>query len=97
MHVNTLGSYPNFSTVATFGMAGATAGSVITLVSCPFELTKLSQQISLLMAKSNAASVDDPIRRSYQQKGTWKTAQNIISHRGLLGLYSGFNLHLSKL
>lgn len=62
----------------------------------PFELTKLSAQISVLMAKSNPSSVDDPVRRSYQKKGTFKTAKNIIMHRGFSGLYSGFSHHLSK-
>lgn len=63
----------------------------------PFELTKLSAQISVLMAKSNTSSVDDPVRRSYQQKGTFRTAKNIVMHRGISGLYSGFNYHLRKL
>lgn len=62
----------------------------------PFELTKLSAQISELMAKSSTSSVDDPVRRSYQQKGTFKTARTIVQHRGLRGLYSGFSYHLCK-
>merc|ERR1712098_382254 len=33
---------------------------------------------------------------SYQNKGTWKTAKNIVKHRGFAGLYSGFNLHLLR-
>ncbi|KAI9819409.1 MAG: hypothetical protein M1832_003972 [Thelocarpon impressellum] len=94
--VNTLGSYPTLSTVTCFGAAGATAGAAITTIACPFELTKLSAQLSVLMARSNTTSVDDPIRRSYEQKGTFKTAQNIIRHRGVLGLYSGFHLHLMR-
>lgn len=63
----------------------------------PFELTKLSAQISVLMAKSNSSGADNPaVRRSYQQKGTFKTARNIIRHRGIGGLYSGFNYHLRQ-
>ena len=62
----------------------------------PFELTKLSAQISVLMAKSSLSSVDDPVRRSYQKKGTFKTARNIVLHRGFKGLYSGFSHHLRK-
>lgn len=38
--------------------------------------------------------MDDPVRSSYQQKGTLKTARNIIMHRGVMGLYSGFGFHL---
>ena len=66
------------------------------LLKGPFELTKLSAQISVLMARTNTSSVDDPVRSSYQQKGTYSTARNIIMHRGVLGLYSGFGFHLCK-
>jgi len=93
---NKRGSYPTFATVACFGTAGATAGAIITAIACPFELTKLSAQISVLMAKSNTSGMDDPVRRSYQQKGTFKMATNIIKHRGVGGLYSGFHLHLRE-
>ena len=37
-HVNAQGSYPNLWSVATFGAAGATAGSCITLIACGFKL-----------------------------------------------------------
>jgi hypothetical protein len=33
-HVSSQGSYPNFWSVATFGAAGATAGSCITVIAC---------------------------------------------------------------
>ena len=33
-HVSSKGSYPNLWSVATFGAAGATAGSCITLIAC---------------------------------------------------------------
>lgn len=63
----------------------------------PFELTKLSAQISTLMAKNNHSSMDDPaIRASYAQKGTFRTMQNIIALRGLTGMYSGFRFHLRE-
>ncbi|KAL9584156.1 MAG: hypothetical protein Q9212_002291 [Teloschistes hypoglaucus] len=68
--------------------------ALLTRSTGPFELTKLSSQISVLMAKSSTSSVDDPVRSSYQQKGTLSTARNIIMHRGILGLYSGFGFHL---
>jgi len=53
------------------------------------------------MAERNSSSVSEPkegraVAASYQNKGTFKTAKNIIKHRGLAGLYSGFNLHLRK-
>ncbi|KAH8811775.1 mitochondrial carrier domain-containing protein [Xylogone sp. PMI_703] len=105
-HVNTLGTYPNLATVACFGAAGATAGSFITVVACPFELTKLSAQVSVLMAERSGSSISEPpikagpaaekLAASYQNKGTFETAKNIIKNRGLLGLYSGFQLHLLR-
>lgn len=33
-HVSSKGSYPNHWTIATFGAAGATAGSCITVIAC---------------------------------------------------------------
>jgi hypothetical protein len=36
IHASTGGKYPNIATMACFGAAGATAGSVITLVACKF-------------------------------------------------------------
>lgn len=69
---------------------------VLTTAAGPFELTKQAAQISVLMAKSNTSSMDDPVRQSYQQKGTFRTAKNIIQNRGFAGLYNGFNLHLRK-
>ena len=93
--VNTSGSYPTLGTVSCFGAAGATAGAAITAVACPFELTKLSAQISVLMAKNNTTSMTDPVKESLQtQKGTFSTAKSIIQYRGIMGLYSGFHLHL---
>ncbi|KAL8631347.1 hypothetical protein Q9189_002946 [Teloschistes chrysophthalmus] len=94
--VNRPGSIPTAGTILCFGAAGATAGGMVAAIACPFELTKLSSQISVLMAKSSTSSVDDPVRSSYQQKGTLSTARNIIMHRGVLGLYSGFGFHLLR-
>ncbi|MCJ1299371.1 hypothetical protein MMC08_002163 [Hypocenomyce scalaris] len=95
--VNKPGSYPSLATVACFGAAGATAGAAITTIACPFELTKLSAQISVLMASDTKDPTgEERVRRSYEQKGTFKTAKNIIKHRGITGLYSGFHLHLLR-
>lgn len=66
----------------------------------PFELTKLSAQVSVLLADGKRANGDVSGRRStaasYQNKGTFKTAKNIIKNRGIAGMYSGFNLHLRE-
>ena len=94
--VNKPGSNPTLSTIACFGAAGATAGGFISMIACPFELTKLSSQISVLMASNTSSSMSDPIQRSYEQKGTFQTARQIVFQRGFRGLYSGFRLHFLR-
>jgi hypothetical protein len=93
-HVNRHGTYPNLYSVACFGAAGATAGSVITFLACPFELTKLSAQVSVLLAERGASKGSHAVAASYQNKGTLRTMANIIKHRGIFGLYTGLRLHL---
>ncbi|KAK6825707.1 hypothetical protein PG990_002967 [Apiospora arundinis] len=96
-HVNKNGAYPTLGTVACFGAAGVTAGSGITFIACPFELTKLSAQVSVLMA--NQKNVDpqrQAIAMSYHNKGTIQTLRNIVKHRGFSGMYTGLNLHLMR-
>ncbi|KAI1781173.1 mitochondrial carrier domain-containing protein [Hypoxylon cercidicola] len=96
-HVNKTGALPNFGTIACFGAAGATAGSGITFIACPFELTKLSAQVSVLMAnQKNADPHKQAIALSYHNKGTFKTLANIVKHRGFGGMYTGLNLHLLR-
>ena len=96
-HVNKAGTYPNMYSVACFGAAGATAGSVITFLACPFELTKLSAQVSVLLAeRAGSCQKSRAVASSYQNKGTLRTMANIIKHRGVLGLYTGLQLHLRK-
>ncbi|KAI5840657.1 mitochondrial carrier domain-containing protein [Morchella snyderi] len=78
-------------------ISGATAGGAITVIACPFEFTKLSSQIELLMARSRMASVDDPSHiTKYQPKGTFQSASSIVKARGFGGLYSGFHLHFIR-
>lgn len=91
--------FPNIYSCACFAAAGATAGSFITILACPFELTKLSAQVSVLLAQTKSkdmCSQRQAVAASYQNKGTLKTMATIIKHRGFMGLYTGFNLHLSE-
>lgn len=70
----------------------------------PFELTKLSAQVSVLMADRTVTGDSQTkqgravraVAASYQNKGTLKTARNIVRLHGISGLYSGFKLHLRK-
>jgi hypothetical protein len=41
-------------------------------------------------------AVDEGIRRQYERKGTFRTAQLLVQQRGFGGLYYGFRLHLRK-
>ncbi|KAF1970512.1 mitochondrial carrier [Bimuria novae-zelandiae CBS 107.79] len=94
---NTRDALPTLSTITCFGLSGATAGAAITAIACPFELTKLSAQISVLMAdRKDGGGTNDAVRKSYQNLGTFRTAQNLVRHRGWAGLYSGFHLHLLR-
>ncbi|KAF1814596.1 mitochondrial carrier [Eremomyces bilateralis CBS 781.70] len=94
---NTRGALPSLSTALCFGGAGATAGAMITTIACPFELTKLSAQLSVLMANRNEGSkVIDSLSQRYQQMGTLRTAHALIKHRGMAALYAGFHYHLLR-
>lgn len=96
-HVNMPGNYPNMYSIACFGAAGATAGAVVPILACPFELSKLSSQVSVLLAERGGAKKKSAtIAQSYQNKGTMRTMATIIKHRGILGLYTGFRLHQCK-
>ncbi|PKS12144.1 hypothetical protein jhhlp_001442 [Lomentospora prolificans] len=91
--------FPNIYSCTCFAAAGATAGSFITILACPFELTKLSAQVSVLLTQNKGNNICDQRRAvaaSYQNKGTLKTMATIIKHRGFMGLYTGFNLHLLR-
>ncbi|OAA68792.1 mitochondrial carrier protein [Niveomyces insectorum RCEF 264] len=77
------GTYPNLWSIACFGTAGATAGSCITVIACPFELTKLSAQVSVLLSeKTDCPSPKSrAVATSYQNKGTLRTMATIVHHR----------------
>jgi len=69
----------------------------------PFELTKLSAQIAVLMERRGSnncmqSPTTEPRRSPAPKrvKGTWGTAKTIVRDRGLQGLYSGFHLHLRE-
>lgn len=94
---NAPGSYPTLSTVACFGLSGAAAGAVITTVSCPFELTKLNEQLAGKVAREAAMKRGTPINKvDLKNGGSWATARRLVRDRGLQGLYAGYRLHLLR-
>ena len=100
MHANAPGSYPSLLTISCFGTAGATAGAVITTLSCPFELTKLNEQLAGKEARYRAAASTGAMSSSAQtsslRAGSWATARRLVRDRGFTGLYSGYRLHLLR-
>ena len=95
VHVNEVGTYPSFLTVACFGAAGATAGAFITTMSCPFELTKLNEQLAGKEARKRAM-VSNGSAPSTLSAGAWITARRLVRDRGIIGLYAGYRLHLLR-
>lgn len=100
MHANAPGSYPSLLTVSCFGAAGATAGAVITTLSCPFELTKLNEQLAGKEARQRALPSNSAMSSSAQtsslRAGSLATARRLVRDRGFAGLYSGYRLHLLR-
>ena len=99
VHANEAGSYPSFLTVACFGAAGATAGAAITTMSCPFELTKLNEQLAGKEARRRAVGgngAPSPHPPSSLSAGAWVTARRLVRERGVMGLYAGYRLHLLR-
>jgi hypothetical protein len=96
---NMPGSYPSLLTVACFAPAGATAGAFITTMSCPFELTKLNEQLAGKEARQraladNGSTPPPPPKNS--KAGAWVTARRLVHDRGFFGLYAGYRLHLLR-
>lgn len=77
-------------------MAGGTAGSIISLIACPFELTKVGSQVELLLEKERLGLPASSKLENFKPKSTIQTAKSIVALRGFGGLYSGLNLHMSK-
>ncbi|KAK7206390.1 mitochondrial carrier domain-containing protein [Myxozyma melibiosi] len=83
--------------IPTYFMSGFTAGGFIAMFSCPFEFTKLSTQIEMLMARASYANLpDSEFTKTYVPKGTLESAKDIVRRRGITGLYSGFRYHFVR-
>jgi hypothetical protein len=103
---NATNSYPSIYTLACFGSAGALSGAVITLVSCPFELTKLNEQLAGKILRDAEAAKAAAIKANkppppppigdLHKTGSLHTARRLVRERGISGLYSGYRLHLTR-
>lgn len=103
---NAANSYPNFYTLACFGSAGALSGAVITMVSCPFELTKLNEQLAGKVLRDHESATEaarkagkappPPPAGDLHKTGSLHTARRLFAERGIYGLYSGYRMHLLR-
>jgi solute carrier family 25 (mitochondrial carnitine/acylcarnitine transporter), member 20/29 len=80
-------------------LAGITSGTIITIMSCPFEFTKIATQIELLMRRRQLAKLAGYVEVNVpmEARTPLQMARDIYAGRGFLGLYSGFNYHLGTL
>lgn len=105
--VNTAGTYPNLGTVVCFSTAGMVSGAALTPIlskskranlsnsyltrTAPFECLKNAQQTAVLMSKDQAPGGKSPTKVSF-----FGAARIITRQHGFLGLWKGFNLHLTR-
>lgn len=71
-------------------LSGATSGVVCSAFACPFEFTKLFQQLYILMQS------DLHLNPRRMPTTTWQVAKQIRRQEGIKGLFSGFRFHLMR-
>lgn len=86
---------------ALYLVPGAIAGASSTLISAPFEFTKLSSQVEGLVARqiseaADAAGKHQPQLDHYKPHTVMQTGREIVRRAGVLGLYSGYKYHLLR-
>lgn len=90
---------PSARSILAFTGAGLVAGAASAPIACPFELAKNVVQTSVLVANRSQASPDaahDQSLRNKPRLGTIQAIRQIIKRHGVLGLYTGFQLHLLR-
>lgn len=73
-------------------ISGGIAGAVVSTFACPFELTKIFQQIIMLVNSDTAMNMtSDRLPTSLLD-----VTKSIIKYEGVSGLYSGFRYHILR-
>lgn len=83
---------PQDGTGTRFGksfVAGCASGTAVALVACPFEITKVFQQVIVVVNRESHGKALLPTN----VRGV---VSNIVAHKGLLGMYSGLQYHLAR-
>lgn len=73
-------------------LSGLIAGASISLFACPFELTKIFQQIVLVVNRDTNVNMSS---KALPTK-VFDVARNIVKYEGLSGLYSGYRYHVVR-
>lgn len=73
-------------------LSGVVAGSMISLFACPFELTKIFQQIVVVVNRDTKAN----LKSSILPTKVFDVARNIVHYEGWMGLYSGYRYHIVR-
>lgn len=73
-------------------LSGIIAGSSISLFACPFELTKIFQQIVIVVNRDSKLSLSS---KALPTK-VFDVARDIVKYEGLMGLYSGYRYHVVR-
>lgn len=90
-------AHPFIRNVPVCFFSGVVAGSGVSLFACPFEFTKIySQLLKLVQAQSLKESQASKVRNFDQNISTLNTIKQIVKYEGILGLYSGYRLHLLR-
>lgn len=89
MNVETQKFVQNFS--VSF-ISAAIAGGAVSAFACPFELTKIFQQIVMVVNKDSKVQISS----NELPKRVVDVAHSIVKYEGLRGLYSGYSYHLTR-
>lgn len=73
-------------------IAGGIAGGIVSIFACPFELTKIFQQIIIVVNKENHFS----LKMNELPKNILQVSKSITKYEGITGLYSGFQWHIIR-
>ncbi|KAG5359933.1 putative mitochondrial carrier C29A3.11c [Yarrowia sp. C11] len=91
----------SFKMTLLYLVPGAIAGASSTLISAPFEFTKLSSQVEGLVARQLQTAAENKGGHINQLDGfkphsVMETGKEILQRAGVRGLYSGYKYHLMR-
>ncbi|KAJ1931757.1 hypothetical protein EC988_009682, partial [Linderina pennispora] len=89
------------SVALTAALSGSVAGTTIAVMCCPLELVKIQMQLANLLKKEMEGAVKQTLGLTGKQSASpaWarsnlSVCREIFRQKGVLGLYSGLQLHI---